>query len=369
VAIVYPLSMPAVTGPSGLGTILPSGISLIGNFVVAKSQSPYTGQKQGYIHQAQWWSAKASLPSMSRATAEPWIAFLLSLQGKGGSFLLGDPSITALLGTAGGFPVVNGSNQPVATPQTLAIRGLTGTLMPGDYFQLGGPNLLKQSQDLENAPWNTGGASPPVITADFTAAPDGTTTADKLAFPSSGGGEGYIQQDSGVVPIIGQSYTFSAWLKAASSVTAWLRMVQQTGENDTVVPIAVTNAWQRFSMTITPSAVGTGTLFVRFQQQPSQPALTTFNWGAQLDIASAARGYVKTTSALVPARLYKNLTQQGPGSVTLDIFPTLRDNPADGTTLVLPSPLGTFELDANTIQWDIDSAKLYTLSFGAIESF
>lgn len=189
--------MPAAPGPSG--------VTLTASVTVAKSVSPYTRQRQGYIHPGACWIAKISLPVMTRAQAEPWLAFLISLWGMSGSFLLQAPLVTGPLGTAGGSPVVNGSNQPVNTPQSLSIRGLTGILQPGDYFQIGN-------------------------------------------------------------------------------------------------------------------------------------------------------------------RLYKNLTQKGTGTVTLDIFPTLRDNPADGTALVLANPAGLFELDDNDVQFDVDSAGNYRVQFGAYES-
>jgi hypothetical protein len=374
VAIVYPLSMPAVSGPSGLANIAPSGISLFANYVVAKNVSPYTKQMQGYIHTGTWWNAKVSLPSMTRPQAEPWIAFLAALRGKSGQFLLGDPAATALLGTASGPWVVNGANQ---TGLSLTISGGAGILKAGDYFQIGGQNLLQQSQDFENAAWLKDGApSGPIVTADTTAAPDGSTTADTIAFPATGAAQfsNLHQQVAGLVTV-GVPYTFSIWLKASSAVQVTL-VVRDTNllPNQAQV-LNVTTAWQRFSLTVIPQPGASTTMDAMIYAGPSAGAVTIFAWGAQLENGPFPKAYVWTTSAAssVPSRLYKNLTDQSAGA-PLDIFPALRESPANGALLShlgLPgnaAPQGVFELDTNTVQWDIDSAKLYTLSFSATES-
>jgi len=199
VSITYPLTMPATPGFKQL--------TLLQNFVVGESDSPFTAQGQIYEHQGSWWEAKVDLPIMTRAQAAPWIAFLAALNGRSGTFLLGDPVATGPIGTAGGAPVVNGAGQ---TGKTLAISGLTGVLKAGDYFHVG------------------------------------------------------------------------------SGVTQ---------------------------------------------------------------------------------RLYMNLTDAGPGSVTLDIFPRLRESPANAAPLVLASPQGAFRLQSNADQYTVDNAKLYGLSFSAREAF
>jgi hypothetical protein len=72
---------------------------------------------------------------------EPWVAFLLSLKGQYGTFLLNDPNCATPRGSAGstpGTPVVKGAGQ---TGDELDIDGLplsaTGYLLAGDYIQLG----------------------------------------------------------------------------------------------------------------------------------------------------------------------------------------------------------------------------------------
>jgi len=132
-AIAYPLSTPTNIGIAN--------ITFSAENAVAISQSPFTYQQQVVAHPGQRWSASISLPPMKRQDAEYWVAFLLSLKGQVGTFLLGDPNCVVPQGAAAtfpGVPVVNGANQ---TGNILLIDGLplsrTNYFLPGDYIQLG----------------------------------------------------------------------------------------------------------------------------------------------------------------------------------------------------------------------------------------
>lgn len=109
-SITYPLDLPAVQG-NGAANIAPAKVTLEGVHVAADSRSPYTLQGQTYQFQGSMWRASFDLPGMTRAQAEPWIAFLLALRGKFGTFLMSDPANTGLLGNATGPVTVNGANQ------------------------------------------------------------------------------------------------------------------------------------------------------------------------------------------------------------------------------------------------------------------
>ncbi len=132
-AITYPLNTPTNIGIAN--------ITLSAENAVAISQSPFTYQQQVVSHPGQRWSATVSLPPMKRQDAEYWVAFLLSLKGQAGTFLLGDPNCVAPQGSASvtpGTPVVMGANQ---VGDTLIIDGLSlnsvSYFLPGDYIQLG----------------------------------------------------------------------------------------------------------------------------------------------------------------------------------------------------------------------------------------
>lgn len=144
--ISYPLALPTATGIAS--------VNLRGVNAVSISQSPFTFKQQVIAHQGQRWEAEVTLPPQHRDTAETWLAFLMSLQGARGTFLLGDPNAASARGSASitqGTPVVNGADQ---TGQSLTVTGLpvstTGYLLAGDYIQLGGGASATLHKVLQN---------------------------------------------------------------------------------------------------------------------------------------------------------------------------------------------------------------------------
>jgi hypothetical protein len=137
-AITYPLTFPSI----GIRSMTIRARNIVG-FVA----SPFTGSQQVYKHPGQFWEAEVTMPPMKRADAEQIAAFLLSLNGRYGTFLLGDPANTSPRGVGTGTPLVNGSNQ---TGQDLVTDGWTadqtGILKAGDWIQIGsglGTHLYK----------------------------------------------------------------------------------------------------------------------------------------------------------------------------------------------------------------------------------
>jgi hypothetical protein len=122
-AITYPVNTPTNIGIAN--------ITLMAENAVAISQSPFTFQQQVVAHPGQRWAASISLPPMKRQDAESWVAFLLSLYGQVGTFLLSDPNCPAPRGTATSATLTGtaGSTSPTIT--------MTGTLLAGDYISLG----------------------------------------------------------------------------------------------------------------------------------------------------------------------------------------------------------------------------------------
>ena len=122
-AISYPLALPTSIGIAE--------ITLSADNAVAISQSPFTFQQQIIRHPGQRWSASVSIPPVRRDLAEPWVAFLLALNGPVGTFLLGDPNAKAPRGTATSATITGaaGAASPTIT--------MTGTLLAGDYIQVG----------------------------------------------------------------------------------------------------------------------------------------------------------------------------------------------------------------------------------------
>lgn len=148
-AISYPLSLPTVRGPRS--------ITIRARSAVGMSMSPFSFSQQRYVHQGDMWEMAWRLPPMKRANAEAWVAFLLSLNGKEGSFLAGpDYPGTSPRGTWAGAPLVNGASQ---TGKTLAVDGFTAaaTVKAGDWFQLSSGSSSRLHKIMQDGTANGSG--------------------------------------------------------------------------------------------------------------------------------------------------------------------------------------------------------------------
>ena len=134
-AITYPLNTPTTIGIES--------IELRAMNAVAVSQSPFTYKQQVIAHQGQIWSASVSIPSVRRDLAADWKAMLVALKGSVGTFLLGDPDYVTPRGTVSGTPTLSGT----AGDSTVSVT-MTGTLLAGDYIQLGTGSAARLHQVL-----------------------------------------------------------------------------------------------------------------------------------------------------------------------------------------------------------------------------
>ncbi len=134
-AISYPLDTPTTIGIES--------IELRAMNAVAVSQSPFTYKQQVISHQGQIWSASVSIPSVRRDLAADWKAMLVALKGSVGTFLLGDPDYATPRGTINGSATLSGT----AGDSTVSIT-MTGTLLAGDYIQLGTSSAARLHQVL-----------------------------------------------------------------------------------------------------------------------------------------------------------------------------------------------------------------------------
>lgn len=123
--ISYPLALPTHTGIRS--------VEFRALNAVAYSQSPFTFSGQSFAYAGQMWQADITLPAMKRADAERWVAWLVSLRGQYGTFLLGDPLSTAIRGTASALTVTGAAGDNTVT----ATVADGDTLLAGDMFQLG----------------------------------------------------------------------------------------------------------------------------------------------------------------------------------------------------------------------------------------
>lgn len=133
------------TAPTDIGF---AQITLTAMNAVAISESPFTFKQQVVQHTGQAWKASVTIPPVRRDLGEPWVAFLLSLQGPVHTFLLGDPNCTEPRGTAtdGSFTLTGTKG---ASTVTLTVSDGT-TLKAGDYIQLGSAGTSKLHKVLSD---------------------------------------------------------------------------------------------------------------------------------------------------------------------------------------------------------------------------
>ena len=133
-ALSYPLATPTSIGIES--------IELRAVNAVATSQSPFTYKQQIISHGGQKWEASVNIPSVHRDKAAQWKALLVGLKGPVGTFLLGDPDYATPQGTVSSCTLTGNAGNDTASVV------MTGTLLAGDYIQLGTGASAKLHQVL-----------------------------------------------------------------------------------------------------------------------------------------------------------------------------------------------------------------------------
>jgi hypothetical protein len=90
------------------------------------------------------WQADIALPAMDYINAAKWFAWLGSLNGQYGTFLLGDPRRCTARGTAATATITGSAGSSSVTVT------MTGTLLAGDYFQLGSGSTARLYMVLQD---------------------------------------------------------------------------------------------------------------------------------------------------------------------------------------------------------------------------
>jgi lysophospholipase L1-like esterase len=213
------------------------------------------------------------------------------------SATVGGPVLVTAVGlrtaVESGIGVGNGATtgfQIQQTPVTLKVDSL-GTWANGTKPRT---NLFWWSQAFDNAAWakQTG----VTVTADNTAAPDGTVTADRIVYDGTGtSGSFRVVWNGGFASTIGKTYTESVWLRA--DVTIGIS-IGDTASGSVALPITLNQTWQRFSITSTATSVTAYKLFISSASGSNAP-LTIYAWGAQAEDGRVATQYIPTTNAFV----------------------------------------------------------------------
>lgn len=153
-AISFPQSLPVTKAPT---SIVLRAISAVG-----VSASPFTFSQQVFEHDGAMWGGDISLPPMARDDAAAWVSWLVRLNGRAGTFLMGDPAGSTPRGTWAGTPLLVGAH--AARLKTLAVDGFsagaTGKEM--DWIQFGSGSSTRLH----------------MVVADFTANGSGVATIE-----------------------------------------------------------------------------------------------------------------------------------------------------------------------------------------------
>ena len=157
-------------------------------------------------------------------------------------------------------------------------------------------NLLLQSQTFENASWakvGVGTGVAPVVTANAGAAPDGTTTADRIVFNT---GAGTTSSDRSIFRqsvVLTEGSNGSFYIKSNTGSSQSIGF-HNGGQIDTVT---ATTSWQRFNVNISSAVTYFG--LENRGDNATAGVCDVLVWGAQLQNGDIATDYIPTTTAAV----------------------------------------------------------------------
>lgn len=193
---------------------------------------------------------------------------------------------------------------------------LTGTWDHGDR------NYCLFSEQFDNAAWLKTNA---VVTANAVNDPNGNPTADSVAYSVTGTGANLAIILTPTIPVAGQQFTFSCWLKAASGTPSLSLLIEDQANAVCGGPTAfvLSTNWQRVS--VTGTMLNTSTSFKLFIYNPTSNTIAYHLWGSQLEYGAAATTYVTTTNAAVVlpapntnAKFHSGFAYHDAGTLTTD---------------------------------------------------
>lgn len=199
-------------------------------------------------------------------------------------------------------------------PVTLACKGL--------LVEEQRSNSLTYSQEFDNGAWLKGVGYNSTVSANTSAAPDNTTTADSV-LADSAGGTGNVILARSVAVTSGTSYTLTFFAKAGT--LSWIRLfalgytspgnggayfnlsgagaVGTVDSGYTASIAAFGNGWYRCSLSFTAGSSVTGELRLLLANANGDTAVarngtsSVLVWGAQLEAGSFATSYIPTGAA------------------------------------------------------------------------
>lgn len=118
-----------------------------------------------------------------------------------------------------------------------------------------------------------------------------------------------------------------------------------------------------------PRGSGSGTPVVNGGSQTGQ-TLNVRGWTPSATNV-LRRGDLVQIGSGAAARLHRvlaDVSANGSGNATLDLWPRLRETPSDGAALTLRDAVGVFRLADNRMGWSVAVGRIRRLSFSAMEA-
>ena len=118
-----------------------------------------------------------------------------------------------------------------------------------------------------------------------------------------------------------------------------------------------------------PRGIGTGTPLVNGASQAGDE-LVTDGWTVSTTGILKAGDWIQLGSASTSTlhKVLDDVTSDGSGNATLNIFPNLRSAPDDNAIITISSPKGRWRLASNETDYAIDNASIYGMTFACIEA-
>lgn len=119
-----------------------------------------------------------------------------------------------------------------------------------------------------------------------------------------------------------------------------------------------------------PQGVATGTPLVNGAHTAGSKTLNTKGWTPSVTRILKAGDYLQIGTG-VTQRMHKALTDvnsDGSGLASIDIWPRLREDLADGAAITLNNCACVCRLADNNRQWSLSTARTYGIQFKAVEA-
>lgn len=170
---------------------------------------------------------------------------------------------------------------------------------PSSLYEAAATNLVLRSDEFDHARWSksaTGAATAPAVTANATAAPDGTTTADEVVFIAPGAGDNSSLTQAGIVTVAASVYTGSLWIRAAAAGDVGKIVLFRHVAASSYASVTLSATWTRIARTETAAGTSSSlSVDLRPSLGSSTGTVTVHLWRGQLELGSSATSEIQTT--------------------------------------------------------------------------